>query len=58
MLRRLENDTPIEGLHLVGHWTRPGGGIYGVVASGIRTARQILGFEREDELWSALGSRG
>jgi prolycopene isomerase len=55
--RRLDNDTPIAGLHLVGHWTRPGGGVYGVVSSGIRTARLVLGFSREAELWHALQAR-
>ena len=39
---RLENVTPVEGLHFTGHWTQPGGGIYGVVSSGIRTARSAL----------------
>jgi len=46
--------TPVAGLHLVGHWTQPGGGIYGVVSSGVQTARQVLGLGRESELWSAL----
>jgi prolycopene isomerase len=46
--------TPIEGLHLVGHWTQPGGGVYGVVSSGVRTARAILGHQRESELWDSL----
>jgi phytoene desaturase len=48
--------TPIEGLFLAGHWTRPGGGIYGVVTSGIQAARSILGFGRDDELWESLRS--
>ena len=46
--------TPIEALHLVGHWTQPGGGVYGVVTSGVQTARAILGYRRESELWEAL----
>jgi prolycopene isomerase len=40
---RLAGATPIAGLRLVGHWTQPGGGIYGVVSSGIVTARSVLG---------------
>jgi phytoene desaturase len=40
---RLENAAPISGLHFTGHWTQPGGGIYGVVSSGIHTARFALG---------------
>jgi prolycopene isomerase len=46
--------TPIEGLHLTGHWTQPGGGIYGVVTSGVQTARAILGHRRESDLWDSL----
>jgi phytoene dehydrogenase-like protein len=40
---RLSGSTPITGLRLVGHWTQPGGGVYGVVSSGIMTARSVLG---------------
>jgi prolycopene isomerase len=40
---RLSGSTPIAGLRLVGHWTQPGGGVYGVVSSGIVTARGVLG---------------
>jgi prolycopene isomerase len=40
---RLPGATPITGLRLVGHWTQPGGGVYGVVSSGIVTARSVLG---------------
>jgi prolycopene isomerase len=45
---RLENAAPIEGLHFAGHWTQPGGGIYGVVSSGIHTARSALGIDRNE----------
>jgi phytoene desaturase len=51
---RLENITPIEGLHFAGHWTQPGGGIYGVVSSGIQTAHSALGGGRNSKLWSGL----
>jgi len=47
---RLDNETPLPGLLLAGHWTRPGGGVVGVVRSGLRTARIALGFERDAEL--------
>jgi prolycopene isomerase len=40
---RLAPTTPIEGLLLVGHWTRPGGGVAAVVRSGIEAARLALG---------------
>ena len=44
---RPTNTSPIRGLHLAGHWTQPGAGIYGVVSSGIRTARSVLGHESD-----------
>jgi prolycopene isomerase len=47
---RLDNETPLPGLLLAGHWTRPGGGVVGVVRSGVRTARIALGLERDAEL--------
>jgi len=44
---RLPRTTPIENLYLTGHWTSPGGGISGVVASGELTAEVVLSkFER------------
>jgi phytoene desaturase len=51
---RLDNVSPIEGLHFAGHWTQPGGGIYGVVLSGIQTAHSALGVDRDSKLWSGL----
>ena len=39
---RLQRTTPIPNLFLTGHWTSPGGGISGVVASGELTASVIL----------------
>ncbi len=44
---RLPRATPIPNLFLTGHWTSPGGGIAGVVASGELTAEVIWNrFER------------
>ncbi|MCZ6782700.1 MAG: NAD(P)/FAD-dependent oxidoreductase [Proteobacteria bacterium] len=51
---RPANRTPIRGLLLAGHWTQPGGGVYGVVTSGVGAAREALGFTRDAELWKAL----
>jgi phytoene desaturase len=39
---RLQRTTPIPNLFLTGHWTSPGGGISGVVASGELTASVVL----------------
>ena len=38
---RLRRTTPIPNLFLTGHWTSPGGGIAGVVASGELTAKVV-----------------
>jgi len=46
--------SPVPGLYLAGHWTRPGGGIYGVVTSGMLAARAMLGAASEDDLWRLL----
>jgi prolycopene isomerase len=41
-------------LTLAGHWTQPGGGVYGVLASGVEAARLVLGLPTQAELWKAL----
>jgi prolycopene isomerase len=41
-ISRLSRTTPIPNLYLTGHWTSPGGGISGVVASGELTAEIVL----------------
>jgi phytoene desaturase len=38
---RLSRTTPIPNLYLTGHWTSPGGGIAGVVASGDLTSEAV-----------------
>ena len=40
--KRLKQSTPIENLYLAGAWTQPGGGIKGVMQSGIKVANKIL----------------
>lgn len=57
-LTRNAQNTPIDGLFLAGHWTQPGGGVYGVVASGVGAARRVLGFGGEAELWESLAASG
>lgn len=44
---RLSLRSPVEGLFLAGHWTRPGGGIYGVVRSGIESASAVTGLDAD-----------
>lgn len=51
---RLANKSPIDGLYFAGHWTTPGGGIYGVCYSGMQTAQQILGITGQDDFWRRL----
>ena len=46
--------TPLPGLLLAGHWTQPGGGVYGALTSGVEAARLALGLPGAAELWKAL----
>ncbi|MEP7120094.1 MAG: NAD(P)/FAD-dependent oxidoreductase [Byssovorax sp.] len=39
---RLDHATPIDGLHLAGAWTRPGGGFTSALRSGLRAARDVF----------------
>ncbi len=55
---RLDASPPIAGLHLAGHWTVPGGGIYGVCQSGVHAAQNVLGYKREADLWGSLAQQG
>ena len=38
---RLPPTSSIDGLHLAGHWTQPGPGVYGAIASGLAAALAI-----------------
>lgn len=40
---RPAQETAIRGLHLVGHWTRPGGGVTPVIVSAQQVAERITG---------------
>jgi len=51
---RLAQKTDIEGLWLSGHWTQPGGGIYGVAASGLAAAKGVLGVPNNETLFQSL----
>lgn len=41
-------ETPIPGLYLTGHWTRPGGGITPVIVSAMRVAERVAGESRRE----------
>ncbi len=49
---RIANKAPVDGLYFAGHWTTPGGGVYGVSYSGVQTTQTILGLTSQDELWT------
>ncbi len=42
---RPDVEGPVRGLYLVGHWTRPGGGVTPVIMSAVRVAEKIAGRE-------------
>ena len=52
---RPANTTPAPGLYLAGHWAQPGGGVYGVVHSGVNAARACSACPSDAELWRQLG---
>jgi prolycopene isomerase len=54
---RLAETTPVPGLLLAGHWTRPGAGVYGAARSGIAAARETLGLPDDTALWQRLERR-
>ncbi|NOQ63631.1 MAG: FAD-dependent oxidoreductase [Methyloprofundus sp.] len=49
---RAANKAPITGLYFAGHWTTPGGGVYGASYSGVQTAQTILGLNKQADLWT------
>jgi prolycopene isomerase len=51
---RIQNQSPIKGLYFSGHWTTPGGGVYGVSVSGVKTAQKILGLTKLSDFWKAV----
>jgi phytoene desaturase len=50
--KRLGSETPVGGLHLVGHWTEPGSGSLRCMFSGLRVAAAVEG---EDDPVAFLG---
>lgn len=51
---RIQNKSPIKGLYFAGHWTSPGGGVYGVSVSGIQAAQKVLGIRKQSDFWSLV----
>lgn len=49
---RIQNQSPVKGLCFTGHWTLPGGGIYGVSVSGVQTAQKVLGIGKKSDFWA------
>jgi len=47
---RPELEGPVRNLHLVGHWTRPGGGITPVIVSAMQVAQTITGGTRRSRV--------
>jgi prolycopene isomerase len=50
---RPQTKGPFEGLHFVGHWTQPGGGVTPVIVSAMRVAEQIAGTPSRRDLPAA-----
>ncbi len=53
---RIQNQSPIKGLFFAGHWTSPGGGVYGVSVSGMQAAQKVLGIKKQSDFWKLLYS--
>ena len=51
---RIQNQSPIKGLFYAGHWSSPGGGVYGVSVSGVQVAQKVLGIRKQSDFWSLL----
>lgn len=51
---RIQNQSPVKGLYFAGHWTSPGGGVYGVSVSGVQAAQKVLGFRKQSVFWESI----
>ncbi len=51
---RIQNKSPLHGLYFTGHWSSPGGGIYGVTVSGVQTAQNIMGIKKRKDFWRCV----
>ncbi len=50
--KRIGNCSPLQGLYFAGHWTAPGGGVYGVCVSGMMAAQQIVPYAGMDKFFT------
>jgi len=55
---RIQNQSPIKGLFYAGHWSSPGGGVYGVSVSGVQVAQKVLGVRKQSDFWNVLKKHG
>ena len=53
---RIQNKSPLKGLYFAGHWSSPGGGVYGVSVSGVQAAQKVLGISKQSDLWKVCES--
>lgn len=51
---RVQNQSPVKGLFFAGHWSSPGGGVYGVSVSGVQAAQKVLGFRKQSDFWDSI----
>ena len=51
---RIQNQSPVKGLYFAGHWTSPGGGVYGVSVSGVQAAQRVLGIRKQSDFWEFI----
>jgi len=51
---RIQNQSPVKGLYFAGHWTSPGGGVYGVSVSGVQAAQKVLGIRKQSDFWESI----
>jgi prolycopene isomerase len=51
---RIQNQSPVKGLYFAGHWSSPGGGVYGVSVSGVQAAQKVLGIRKQSDFWESI----
>lgn len=54
---RTQNSSAVKGLYFAGHWSSPGGGVYGVSVSGIQAAQSVLDIRKKSDFWRVLSAK-